>query len=59
MTDRRHELRRYPWQVRDSGQLLLVVAAGVWVVASVAQTAASGLRDVPSAIAFGALIAFG
>ena len=24
-----HEMRRYPWQVRDSGQLLLVVAAGV------------------------------
>jgi len=59
MADRRHELRRYPWQVRDSGQLLLVVAAGVWLVASVAQTAAAGLRDVPSAVAFGALIAFG
>ena len=34
-------------------QLLLVVAAGVWLVASVAQTAAAGLRDVPSAVAFG------
>ena len=29
MTERRYELRRIPWQVRDSGQLLLVVAAGV------------------------------
>src|SRR6476659_2416054 len=51
--------RRYPWQVRDSGQLLLVVAAGVWLVAAVAQTAAEGLRDPRIAIAFGALIAFG
>ncbi len=59
MTERRHELRRYPRQVRDSGQLLLVVAAGVWLVASVAQTAAAGLRDVRTAVAFGVLIAFG
>src|SRR5579864_8859021 len=51
--------RRYPWRVRDSGQLLLVVAAGVWLVAAVAQTAAEGLRDPRIAIAFGALIAFG
>src|SRR6266566_4690097 len=51
--------RRFPWQVRDSGQLLLVVAAGVWLVAAVAQTAAEGLRDPRIAIAFGALIAFG
>jgi len=52
-------MRRYPWRVRDSGQLLLVVAAGVWLVAAVAQTAAEGLRDPRIAIAFGALIAFG
>src|ERR1700733_4316676 len=59
MTERRHELHRYPWQVRDSGQLLLVVAAGVWLVVSVAQTAVEGLQDPRIAIAFGALIAFG
>src|SRR6266700_660174 len=59
MNERRHELRRYPWRVRDSGQLLLVVAAGVWMVAAVAQTAADGLTDPRIAIAFGALIAFG
>ena len=59
MSVRRHELRRYPWQVRDSGQLLLVVAAGVWLVVSVAQTAADGLQDPRIAISFGALIAFG
>jgi hypothetical protein len=53
------EVRRYPWRVRDSGQLLLVVAAGVWLVAAVAQTAAEGLKDPRIAIAFGALIAFG
>jgi hypothetical protein len=45
--------------VRDSGQLLLVVAAGVVLVASVAQTAAAGLSDAAVAVAFGALIAFG
>ncbi len=59
VSERRHELRRYPWQVRDSGQLLLVVAAGVWLVVSVAQTAAAGLQDSRIAVAFGALIAFG
>ena len=59
MASRRHELRRYPWQMRDSGQLLLIAAAGVWLVAAVAQTAAEGLRDPRIAIAFGALIAFG
>jgi len=55
MSERRHELRR----VRDSGELLLVVAAGVCLVASVTQTAAEGLKDPRIAIAFGALIAFG
>jgi hypothetical protein len=59
MTERRHELRRFPWQVRDSGQLLLTAAAGVLLVASVAQTANGGLRDPRAAIAFGVLIAFG
>jgi len=59
MGERRHELHRFPWHVRDSGQLLLVVAAGVVLVASVAQTAISGLHDVRFAVAFGVLIAFG
>src|SRR5579859_2161454 len=59
MAERRHELRKFPWQVRDSGLLLLIVAAGVWLVAAVAQTAAAGLRDPRVAVAFGALIAFG
>src|ERR1700678_412721 len=59
MTERRHELRRCPGQVRDSGQLLLVAAAGVLLVASVAQTASTGLRDGRIAVAFGVLVAFG
>jgi HD domain len=59
MSDRRHEPPRHSWQVRDSGQLLLLVAAGVWLVAAVAQTAVDGLEDAWIAIAFGALIAFG
>src|SRR5271170_2910542 len=59
MTQRRYDLRRSTWQVRDSGLLLLAVAAGVVLVASVAQTAVGGLRDPRIAVAFGALIAFG
>jgi len=59
MSERQHELRRFPWQVRDSGLLLLVVAAGVVLVVSVAQTTVQGLRDPRIAVAFGVLIAFG
>src|SRR5260370_40193502 len=59
MTEGRHERRRFPRQVRDSGLLLLVVAAGVVLVASVAQTAVQDLRDPRIAVAFGVLIAFG
>jgi hypothetical protein len=43
----------------DSGQLLLLAAAGMLVVAAVAQTAAAGLTQARDAVAFGALIAFG
>jgi hypothetical protein len=59
MVERRHELRKFPWQVRDSELLLLIVAAGVVLVASVAQTATEGLQGPRPAVAFGALIAFG
>ena len=59
MSERPLELRRYSWQIKDSGQLLLMVAAGVWLVAAVAQTAAEGLKDPRITIAFGVLIAFG
>ena len=43
----------------DSGELLLVAAAGMLVVAAVAQTAAVGVVQLRVALAFGALIAFG
>jgi hypothetical protein len=43
----------------DSGQLLLLTAVGMLVVAAVAQTAAVGLTQARDAVAFGALIAFG
>ena len=59
MTERSYEPRRFPWQLRDSGLLLLVAAAGVVLVASVAQTAVEGLRDARIAAAFGVLIALG
>jgi hypothetical protein len=55
----RRELHRFPWQVRDSGLLVLLVAAGMVLVASVAQTAVGGLGDPRIALAFGVLIAFG
>jgi len=56
---RRYEPRGFPRQVLDSGQSLLVIFAGVLLIASVAQTAAAGPRAVRDAVAFGALIAFG
>jgi len=59
MSQHRHEQRRFPWQIGDSGELLLAAAAGVLLVASVAQTASHGLRDSRTAVAFGVVIAFG
>jgi len=43
----------------DSGELLLVAAAGMLIAAAVAQTAAAGLVQPRNAFAFGALIALG
>ncbi|MGH3171750.1 MAG: HD-GYP domain-containing protein [Trebonia sp.] len=59
MAGRAQETRGFPRQILDSGQSLLVLFAGVLLVASVAQTAAIGTRDAASALVFGALIAFG
>jgi hypothetical protein len=43
----------------DSGELLLVAAVGMLVAAAVARTAAVGVVQPRTALAFGALIAFG
>ena len=59
MTARRYEQRGFPRHALDSGQSLLVIFAGLLVIASVAQTAVVGVRDMHAAVAFGALIAFG
>ena len=59
MAARRYEPRDFPRQVLDSGQSLLVVFAGLLLIAAVAQTAVAGVKDVRAAVAFGALIAFG
>jgi HD domain-containing protein len=56
---RRHEPRGFPRQVLDSGQSLLVIFAGVLLIAAVTQTSVHGVRDVRAALAFGGLIAFG
>ncbi len=59
MTTQRHIARQPAWQSIDSGQLLLVGAAGLLLVAAVAQTATAGLVQPRDALAFGALIALG
>jgi hypothetical protein len=48
-----------PSQGLDSGQLLLIVAAGMLTVAAISHTATAGLVDPRVAIGFGALIAAG
>jgi hypothetical protein len=56
---RHYEPRRFPRQVLDSGQALLVIFAGVLLIACVTQTAMAGVSDRRTAFVFGALIAFG
>ncbi len=51
--------RRGATQGLDSGQLLLICAAGMLTVAGISHTAAVGLVDSQVAIGFGALIAAG
>jgi HD domain len=58
MTGPRQDTQRWR-QARDSGELLLVAAAGMLVVAAVARTAAVGVVQPRIALAFGALIACG
>jgi hypothetical protein len=53
------ETRWSTWQALDSGQFLLIIAAGMIVVAAIAQIAAVGISQMPNAVAFGALIALG
>lgn len=56
----RHAEDRLPsWQAMDSGRLLLLAAAGMLVVAALADTAAERLTDPTVAIAFGSVIAVG
>lgn len=50
---------RAAWQTIDSGQLLLIATAGLFVVVAVTQVAAVGLRQADIAIMFGVLIALG
>jgi hypothetical protein len=43
----------------DSGQMLVIVAAGLLAVAAIAQTAVAGVVQVGDAVAFGSLVALG
>jgi HD domain len=51
--------QRAAWQTLDSGQLLLISAAGLLVVVAVTQVAAVGLDHPRTAVVFGALVAIG
>lgn len=59
MIARQPEPRGTSWQAMDSGQMLLIAAAGMLAVAAIAQTAAAGLVQVGDAVAFGSLVALG
>jgi hypothetical protein len=59
MTARQPAERWASWQALDSGRLLLLAAAGMLVVAGLAQTAAVKVQQPETAVAFGCLIAFG
>jgi hypothetical protein len=59
VTARHYEPRGFPRQILDSGQALLVIFAGVLLIACVTQTAMAGVSDRRTALVFGALIAFG
>jgi hypothetical protein len=59
MTTRQPAERWVFWQALDSGRLLLLAAAGMLVVAGLAQTAAVKVQQPATAVAFGCLIAFG
>ncbi len=59
MTARQPAERWASWQDLDSGRLLLLSAAGMLVVAGLAQTAAVKVEQPTTAVAFGCLIAFG
>lgn len=50
---------RAAWQTIDSGQLLLVATAGLFVVVAITQVAAVGLYQPNVALIFGVLIALG
>jgi HD domain len=47
------------WQAMDSGQILLIAAAGLLAVAAIASTAVTGVVQVGDAVAFGSLVALG
>ena len=50
---------RAAWQTIDSGQLLLIATAGLFVIVAIAQVAAIGLRQPNVAVIFGVLVALG
>jgi hypothetical protein len=47
------------WQAMDSGQMLVIAAAGMLAVAAIARPAAAGIVQAGDAVAFGSLVALG
>ncbi|GAA2122244.1 HD-GYP domain-containing protein [Actinomadura napierensis] len=58
-TQIRARRERAAWQTIDSGQLLLIATAGLFVIVAITEVAAAGLRQPNVAIIFGVLIALG
>jgi hypothetical protein len=59
LTGQWFESRGHSRHTLDSGTSLLVIVGSVLLVWAIAATAVDGVADVPAALAFGALIAFG
>jgi HD domain-containing protein len=59
VTAQRTGARGGAWQAMDSGQLLLIAAAGMLSVAAIAQVAVTGIKQPGDAVAFGSLVALG
>ncbi|MGI5203693.1 HD-GYP domain-containing protein [Spirillospora sp. CA-108201] len=59
MTGEARARDRAAWQTIDSGQLLLIATAGLFVIVAIAEVAVVGLDQPDVAIIFGVLIALG
>ncbi|TDD92184.1 HD domain-containing protein [Actinomadura darangshiensis] len=59
MSSQIRDRERAAWQTIDSGQLLLIATAGLFVIVAITEVAAVGLEQPDIAIIFGVLISLG